>query len=132
MNNQKMRTPLVGGSSLLVVFAVLCLTVFALLGLSTVQANKRLSDASIDAVKHYYEADLQAEMILSRLRNGDISEEVKVDNGVYSYSCPMSETQQLLVEVRIDGTTWEILRWQTVSIAQWNEEESVSVWDGKN
>ena len=43
--------PAVGGSSLLVIFAVLCLTVFALLGLSTVQAGQRLSNASAEAVE---------------------------------------------------------------------------------
>ena len=45
--------PAVGGSSLLVIFAVLCLTVFALLGLATVQANSRLSDASAQTVFLY-------------------------------------------------------------------------------
>ena len=35
--------PAVGGSSLLVIFAVLCLTVFALLTLSTAAADSRLS-----------------------------------------------------------------------------------------
>ena len=52
MGNKKERVavPAIGGSSLLVIFAVLCLTVFALLSLSTVQAGDRLSDASADAV----------------------------------------------------------------------------------
>jgi len=131
MRNQKMRPPLVGGSSLLVVFAVLCLTVFALLGFSTVQAHKRLSDTGAEAVSQFYEADLQAETILARLRNGQLPEGVVEENGIYSYICPVSETQQLQVEVRLDGTAWEILRWQTVSTAEWSEEEPLSVWDGK-
>ena len=40
---QSISIPAFGGSSLLVIFAVLCLTVFALLSLSTVQAEKRLA-----------------------------------------------------------------------------------------
>ena len=132
MNNQKMRPPLVGGSSLLVVFAVLCLTVFALLGFSTVQADKRLSDASAAAVRDYYTADLQAEVILAQLRNGDIPDGVVEKNGVYSYVCPVSKTQELQVAVRIDDEAWEILRWQTVSTVTWDEEEHLSVWDGKS
>ena len=47
----------VGGSSLLVIFAVLCLTVFALLALSTVQADGRLSQKTAQAVAEYYDAD---------------------------------------------------------------------------
>ena len=58
----------VGGSSLLVIFAVLCLVIFALLSLSTVRADGRLSQASADAVKAYYKADCRAEEIVARLR----------------------------------------------------------------
>ena len=36
---ERFSPPAVGGVSLLVVFAVLCLTIFALLGLATVQAS---------------------------------------------------------------------------------------------
>ena len=58
--------PALGGISLLVVFAVLCLTVFALLSLSTVRADERLSDASAQAVKNYYAADCKAQELLRR------------------------------------------------------------------
>ena len=130
MSNQKMQPMLVGGSSLLVVFAVLCLTVFALLGFSTVLADKRLSDASADTVKDYYAADLQAEMILAQLRSGETVEGVTEINGVYSFSCSVSKTQELQVKVRIDSGNWEILRWQTVSTVEWSQEETISVWNG--
>ena len=53
--------PAVGGVSLLVVFAVLCLTVFALLSLSTVRADARLSEASAQSVADYYAADCEAQ-----------------------------------------------------------------------
>ena len=61
MDEKRFSAPAVGGSSLLVIFAVLCLTVFALLGLSTVQADGRLSGASAEAVSAYYAADCRAE-----------------------------------------------------------------------
>ena len=44
-------SPAVGGSSLLVIFSVLCLTVFALLSVSTVQADRRLAEASAEGVQ---------------------------------------------------------------------------------
>ena len=70
-DKKRFSPPVVGGSSLLVIFAVLCLTVFALLSLSTVRADVRLSEASAQAVSGYYQADCQAEAILARLRSGD-------------------------------------------------------------
>ena len=39
----------VGSASIIMIFAVLCLTVFALLSLSTVQAEKRMADAAAEA-----------------------------------------------------------------------------------
>lgn len=116
MQSRKHFTPpMVGGSSLLVIFAVLGLTIFTLLALSTVQAGSRLSDASFKAVSDYYAADLQAEMILSQLRQGQLPEGVQIEQNIYSYTCPISDTQTLMVEVRNEEGFWTILRWQAVS-----------------
>ena len=96
-------------------FAVLCLTVFALLSLTTVRADVRLGDASVQAVSDYYAADRAAQTILARLRGGEMPEGVTSMGGnLYAYSCPVSDRQQLEVEVEVDGTAYRILRWQTV------------------
>jgi hypothetical protein len=121
---------MVGGSSLLVIFAVLCLTVFALLGLSTVQADGRLSDSAAQAVTGYYDADCRAERILAQLRSGEMPEGVTQSGSVYSYTCPVSETQQLQVEVRLEGGSYTVLRWQLVSVADWQPDQSIDLWDG--
>lgn len=127
---QEQQFPVIGGSSLLVIFAVLCLTVFALLGFSTVQANKRLTDVSIQAVTDYYAADNEAEMILAQLRSGQIPEKVSVSDGVYSYRCTISPTQELCVAVR--SGDWKVLRWQAVSTVYWQENDHIEVWSGKD
>jgi len=128
---ERVSVPAIGGSSLLVIFAVLCLTIFALLCLSTVQANARLSDASAKAVSGYYQADAQAETILAQLRSGQMPAGVTCTDGIYAYSCPISETQALAVEVTLDGSAYTVLRWQAVSTAEWNPDDSLSVWDGE-
>ena len=129
-NERKFNPPIVGGSSLLVIFAVLCLTVFALLGLSTVQAGGRLSQATAQAVSNYYEADCRAEEIFAMLRSGELPEGVIEADGVYSYACPISETQQLRVELWRDGDGWRVLRWQSESATGWESDDSLNVWDG--
>ncbi len=120
----------VGASSLLVIFAVLCLAVFALLTMSTVRAEMRLSENTRNAVTAYYEAQGEAQQILARLRAGEVPEGVGQENGVYCYACPISDTGALLVEVRLDGTSYEILRWQAVSTTEWTVDESIPVWQG--
>ena len=132
MNKERrMRIPLVGGSSLLVIFAVLCLTVFALLGLSAVQAGGRLSQKMVDSVEAYYEADCMAEELYARLRLGELPAEVMQEGDTYTYVCPVSETNELQVELHKTGEQWEVTRWNVVSTAAWESDVSLDLWDGE-
>jgi hypothetical protein len=124
--------PAVGGSSLLVIFAVLCLTTFALLSLSTVRADTRLGDAAAQAVSDYYAADCQAEGILAQLRQGQIPQGVSVDGDVYAYTCPISETQTLFVRVQVTGRDYTILRWQAAYSGTWDFDDTIDVWNGES
>ena len=132
MNKERrMRIPLVGGSSLLVIFAVLCLTVFALLGLSAVQAGGRLSQKMVDSVEAYYEADCMAEELYARLRLGELPAEVMQEGDTYTYVCPVSETNELQVVLYKTGEQWEVIRWNVVSTAAWESDDSLDLWDGE-
>lgn len=134
MNDKRsFSPPVVGGSSLLVIFAVLCLTIFALLSLSTVQADGRLADASAQAVSSYYAADCQAEEILARIRAGQLPEGVEdAGGGLYRYAVPISDTQELRVTVTyFTPDDYRVIQWQAASIADWTPDESLGVWDGE-
>ena len=125
-------TPPIGGSSLFVIFAVLCLTVFALLSLSTVRADQSIQQASVRAVTDYYAADRAAEEILSQLRAGQCPQGVADrGEGHYTYTCPISDQQQLAVEVVVTGETYTVLRWQAVSTLDWQADEQLTVWNGE-
>lgn len=130
MRKQETFSPAaVGGSSLLVIFAVLCLTVFALLSLSSVQAERRLADAATRAVVDYYEADLRAEEIFARLRSGETIEGLKKTDGNYQFEVPISGRQFLAVKLMQRGDDWVILRWQAVTTEE-ALDESLNVWKG--
>lgn len=136
---QKFSPPMVGGSSLLVIFAILCLTIFALLSLSTVQADDRLAEAAAGSIEGYYEADTNAETILARLRQGDVPNVVKLtetETGVTAeYACRISDTQTLYVTVSFNGMLgddYDIVRWQAVSVATWQPNDGITVWDGQS
>ena len=132
MDKRTFRPPsTIGAASLLTVFAVLCLVIFALLSLSTVSANERLSEASRASVEAYYAADCRAEAILADIRAGETPEGVELRGDTYSYTCPISETQTLAVTVRAEGDNYEILRWQAVSTVDWVSDDSLPVWDGE-
>lgn len=110
------------------IFAVICLVIFALLGVSTVQADGRLSKAQTEAISAYYAADCRAEEILAQLRSGTVPDGVVCEGNIYHYECAVSQTQILKVAVEISGTDYTILEWRTESSAQWNEHNSLDVW----
>lgn len=117
-NRPHLFSPSVGSITLLMVFVVLCLMTFALFSLSTAQANCRSSDASAQAVADYYAADCQAQAILAQLRSGARPQQVSEREGHYFYSCPISSSSTLEVEVRLSGDSYTVLRWQAVSAGQ--------------
>ena len=120
-----------GGSTLMVIFAVLCISVFAILSLSGSLAGGRMSDASADAVSSYYMADVNAEEILADIRSGEIPQGVNKSGDIYSYRCPMTDTTAIDVQVKVQGDEYEILRWQQVYTAEWKNNENLGVWDGE-
>ena len=131
MSQERVKLPAVGGSSLLVIFTVLCLTIFALLGLETVRADCRLTDAAAQSVASYYSADAQAESIVSVLRTGQVPDYVLCDGDVYTFACPAGDTQALVVSVRVAGMDYEILSWQTVPSTLWQASDALPVWSGE-
>lgn len=128
-NRVGMDIPMVGGSFLLVIFAVLCLTAFALLSLSTVLADQRMGDASLHAIVSYYEADARAEMIFAKLRSGEMPEGVEQVGNKYRYQCPISERQTLIVELQTDEEGWKVLVWDAEEQMRL-EEDYLPVWNG--
>lgn len=129
-NKNDIAIPPVGGASLLVAFAVLCLTVFAVLSLSTVQADNRLSEALAENVNNYYAADFRAQVILAELRAGEFPDEVRKNGDTYTYECPMSKTQKLAVELRKENEKFSVLKWETITAVEWKPNDRLQVWDG--
>ena len=111
------------------VLALLCLTVFALLSLSTVQAEKRMADAAVQNVCDYYEADLEAQKIFARLRAGEQVDGVQTDGTVYRYSCVILENQILNVELNQEQDGWEVVLWQVIARSG-PISETLPVWNG--
>jgi len=120
-----------GVSSLLVIFAILCITVFAVLSVSSASADSALSEKTAVSVKEYYAADSEAEKILSEIRSGNIPDNVTCEGDTYKYVCHINDTRELRVEVTVNGSDYLIERWQTVYTGSWENDESMNVWGGE-
>lgn len=133
-----------GASSLLVIFSVLCLTVFAMLSMSTVTSKHRIAERNTQALQAYYAAEEDANRVLADLRTGKQPQGVKRSvaevpgfgtRQVYEYSCYISDTKSLEVSVWISSdpdypAEYRILRWQEVSGFDWEADDHIPVYNG--
>ena len=128
--NIKIGFSTVGGSSILTIFSVLCLVVFALLTLSTAKADSKLSNKSLKSVENYYKADKNAEIILARLRQGEKVDGVQKKGDTYTYKCKIDDNQNLHVSVTIKGNNYIVNQWKKVYDGKWEDNKSLELWEG--
>lgn len=121
--------PPMGSTSLLVIFGVLCLTVFSLLSLSTVLAQQRLSQAAAQSVKDWHSADLQAQEIFAELRSGQIPEEVSKTPSGYRYTVTISQNRFLDITLTEEETGWVIQSWKTLTQPE-EISQTLPLWQG--
>ena len=142
-----------GYVTIMLIFALLCLTVFAVLSFQAAYADERLSARAQEYTQQFYTADSRAKEILAQLDgyaaqaagSPFFAEEFALEAGGAAavtpcaegvraaYSCEINERQSLSVCVTFfaspDGGRYRIDRWQTT--AQDDDEEApLGVWDG--
>lgn len=130
MKERRSFTPNINGaSSLIVIFSVLCLTVFAILALLTVRADARLGDAAAAAVTDYYAADALAQKDLAARREKAVKNDAPA---VYQQDYKVSDKQDLHVmyTVNPDGS-FALSCWQLVSKTEFDDDPVIPVWQGK-
>lgn len=130
-----------GTVTLVMLFSVMCLCVFALLSLSTARSELNLSSRYADSVKAYYEADTQAVYLQNRLisavnleatlrRISDGGYDIRYERGLISYSVPVDDNLTLMVE--LSGTDYTPIAWQVVATGGWEADDHIEVWDGES
>ena len=131
----------VGSASIVLVFAVLCLTVFTLITYIVSGNSKALVDAEAKLVVGYYKADALAEQILAELLESDyipatiqgvemqIEYDFYLDSNTVYFACPIGDTEkQLHVHVSIVGNSYSILSWRMGDESEWLIDDGLSVW----
>lgn len=149
----------VGYVSLIMLFAVICLTVIATLSYQAARANDKLNEKGVSFTDGYYAADSSAKLILSELdyaaytahQSGFFEdsfpefcseyENVTLKNTAEGYEVSFKEniSERLLLSVKLvffptvsDGERYRIAEWKTVSADTDTDDGSLGVWDGEN
>lgn len=134
MNKSYTTMPAIVGIMLVTIFAILCMSIFTVLVLTSYYSASGLTDASTAHITAYYEADSAGEAILAELRQGDVPEGVAdLGGGIYEYSCPLSDGGSLEIRVRVaSADDYEILRWQLITGQDWAIDDAITLWDGES
>ena len=129
-----------GAVSLVMIFCVLCLAVFATLTYATADRERQLAELSAERAAAYYAADAEAARIVAALARGEepdadaeVTQEMNWadDSVLYSFRVSAGGEQELAVRMRLnlDGT-YDILSWSTAFAGDWETEDTIEIWDG--
>jgi len=121
-----------GAVSIILVFTVLCLTLFSVITFSQATTDKALADAASGMTLGYYEADTLAERVLAHLRsstpeNGtilgvDVTATYTGGLHIVSFSIPVTKDKVLAVEAVIRAADCEILVWKMQDVDAWTPD----------
>lgn len=132
-----------GSATLVMLFSVICLTIFAVLAVVTANNSWTLAEKSADAVTNYYAADSVAIEILNQItatyhtENQLITPEgydcqlEELENETWlSYWVAIDENQSLWVELVVSQGAVQIAHWQVEYTATWSADQTITVWGG--
>ena len=129
-----------GMISLVMMFSVLCLVIFALLTLTTALNQRALSSRTAQSTQAYYDAQARCAAVAAVLaRGGELPGQVDGLEVTYTpdpegtraaFSCPVDENRALEVELLLTGGEMRVLRWQSQRTQQWQADQDLPVWQG--
>jgi hypothetical protein len=134
-----------GAASIVLVFAVLCLTIFAVVSFVPALREEALIERETAHVTAFYTADTQAEIILAeilaQINDSGITPDEVGGTPVYSefdmgvlyervwFAYPINDIFELYVSVMIDiDLDYTVLAWQVVQTGAWQADEGMVVW----
>ncbi|MBQ2092761.1 MAG: hypothetical protein II473_06230 [Clostridia bacterium] len=139
----------IGSASIIMVFSVLCLTIFAVLTFITANHEYKLADKSAEYVKAYYDADTRAVITEGKIReiiadSGSVSGAAEAVNSAdigvtatiegdgcrFAYAQKMDENQELQVELLYGDGELVTEKWELVNVADWSADGEIHLWDG--
>lgn len=157
-NGNRDRGMGVGYVTLIMLFAVICLTVLAALSYQAARANDKLNEKSASFTHSFYDADIKAKELLSQLdetaltcHNSGFFEDSfqmyceeydnltvrKVPEGTaVAFVYPVSDNLELSAEIVFFSTPqndkrYRIEKWKTVAVSE-ETDGTLGVWTGES
>lgn len=103
-----------GGASAVLMFSVLCLTIFALISFTTAHAESAAVDKLVESALAYYAADAEAERLVAE--------------GQTDFAVPVDARRELAVVLDEAG---KVREWRLRDTDEWNPDLHLPVWEGE-
>ncbi len=113
----------IGLPTLMMIFTVLCMMVFACITYLQATYNEKESRKIVEASQEYYEAEFQASTLYEKIAQNPEDLELFQENdiehegNIYRYSVIINEGKRLQVTLEL-AEELKILRWQQISQAE--------------
>ena len=121
----------IGISSIVLIFLILCLSVFCLLSISDARSARSFAERHAASVQMYYEADAAGQAFIRDYRNslksgGDMA--ATPNSGTVLHDIPMDSGQTLHIELSADGE--QILAYYVYNSSEYVIDSQLPVWGG--
>lgn len=155
----KRMNPGVGAASILMIFVILCVTVFGILSFSSARSDWKLTQKNAESIQKYYAADAKAQELLRELDTRMIQltlEHPSIDATTLAKelsknplrfialeetdtperlaaTIPMGELQEIQLEVELSSSPphYRVVRYQLTPSAEWSgDNQPLPVWQG--
>lgn len=130
-NYEIKRKANIGTSSLILIFIVLCLAVFAVLSLEHAKRQDLFSQKSASAVQEYYRADAQGVKFLQEMER-TVREESGKNEACFVQEIPMQSGLGLRITLILDWEqkTVRVQEWKVYDREMLEIDQSMPVWTG--
>ncbi len=141
-----------GTVSIIVIFSVLCLSIFAVLSLSLALSEKKLAHKTADAYTAFWQAEYAATNQINAIhalyaKTGNLAQfleeakelgaEVTIDGQTTTIATvtPVDANRQLEIQLTLNtqeqNKKLAVTRWQVVNTGPWTPDESIQIWNGE-
>ena len=132
----------IGSTSLILIFTVLCLALFAFISYTSAENDMTLAEAEAALIKGFYEADALAESIASGLTSMETIPEnlfgVNIESEwdaseaaqIAEFFCVVSDRKELHAKIAIYDDDYKVLIWRMRDTEDWRPDTIRPVWPG--
>ena len=130
----------VGSASIVLIFAVLCLTIFALITFSVADRERVLIEREAELVIGYYRADAIAEIFIAEFLDENVSPDTTyildkttmwcgiMHAEITNFYVEITDTMMLAVSIAVDDNFFHILSWRIRNTREWIADDTLDVW----